>query len=309
MRLELYEGGRVVGSELFELEDLDRARARFEELRPDPLRIPPNAATRAAERTGGFLRAGNWPALRALTTPDFHFDDRRKLALVRGGVEMYVENLQVVHTYPGLTTRREILCTAGDRIALSHLTYTGGPEGSRFEGEFLLLLEVDADGRLRAAIHFDPDDRAAAFVEAHRRFAAGEAGVAGLDPVTEMGERLRTSRVGRPAGAVLAEDASVCDHRRLGFETFDREGWLASLAVFAELAPDVRSEPFRILAWNRRGRASLTRVLGTTRDGAEFENLLVSVFLAPGDRIQRFEMFDVTDVERALARFEELTTG
>jgi hypothetical protein len=65
----------------------------------------------------------------------------------------------------------------------------------------------------------------------------------------------------------------ICDHRRLGFETFDREGWLASLGVFAELAPDVRSEPFRILAWNRRGRVSLTRVLGMTRDGAEFENL------------------------------------
>jgi len=307
-RLGLYQGARLVGMELFEPDDLDRARARLTELRPDSLRIPPNAATRASDRVGALLREGNWPALRALTAPDFRFDDRRKLALVSGDVELYIQNLQVVHAYPGLATRREILCTAGDRISLSRLSYTGDPEGSRFEGEFLLLVEVDAAGRLRAATHFDPDDRTAAFIEAHRRFASGEAGVAGRDPVTELGVAF-TRHAWEDLRSCLAEDVEICDHRRLGFEPFDRERWLESLAVFAELAPDVRSEPFRILAWNRRGRASLTRVLGTTRDGAEFENLLVSVFLAPGDRILRFEMFEIADVERALARFEELTAG
>src|SRR5207244_9041730 len=42
--LELFRGDQIAGAELFELEDLDVARARFEELRPDPMRIPPNAA-------------------------------------------------------------------------------------------------------------------------------------------------------------------------------------------------------------------------------------------------------------------------
>jgi len=37
-------------TEVFELEDLELARARFEELRPDPLRIPANAASRARDR-------------------------------------------------------------------------------------------------------------------------------------------------------------------------------------------------------------------------------------------------------------------
>jgi len=32
--LALFQGDRFVGGELFELEDLDAARARFEELRP-----------------------------------------------------------------------------------------------------------------------------------------------------------------------------------------------------------------------------------------------------------------------------------
>jgi len=43
-RLMLFQGDRFVGAEMFELEDLDVARARFEELCPDPLLIPPNGA-------------------------------------------------------------------------------------------------------------------------------------------------------------------------------------------------------------------------------------------------------------------------
>jgi hypothetical protein len=50
VRLMLFQGDRFVGFELFELEDLDVARARFEELRPDPLGIPPNDAAHARSR-------------------------------------------------------------------------------------------------------------------------------------------------------------------------------------------------------------------------------------------------------------------
>ncbi len=308
VRISLQRGGEFVGAELFELEDLERARARFEELRPDPLRIPPNAATRALERTGQVFAARDWAALRSLASPQFRFEDRRKYARVSGDVELYIRNLEVVRAWPGRETRREPVATAGERLSIDRIFFTADPDGSAFDGEFLRVTEIDAEGRLHAVLHFDPEDRATAFIEAHRRFAAGEAGAAGRDPVSELGVAF-TRHAWEELRSCLAEDAAICDHRRLGYETFDREGWLASLAVFAELAPDVRSEPFRVLAWNRRGRASLTRVLGTTRDGAEFENLLVSVFLAPGDRILRFEMFDIADVDRALARFEELTAS
>jgi hypothetical protein len=43
-----------------------------------------------------------------------------------------------------------------------------------------------------------------------------------------------------------------------------------------------------------------------TRDGGPFENLYTHVILTDGDRVQRFEYFDVADLDRALARFEEL---
>src|SRR5262249_2822419 len=50
VQLMLFRDGRPFRTELFELDDLDEARARFEALRPrNPLEIPPNAATRASD--------------------------------------------------------------------------------------------------------------------------------------------------------------------------------------------------------------------------------------------------------------------
>jgi hypothetical protein len=41
--------GRTCRIDMYDLDRLDAARSRFAELRPDPLRIPPNAASRARE--------------------------------------------------------------------------------------------------------------------------------------------------------------------------------------------------------------------------------------------------------------------
>src|SRR5262249_55198204 len=53
----LNQGGRPVAAELFEVEDLDRAQARFEELRPDPTPAPCKAS-RTVKGTNPGGRAG-----------------------------------------------------------------------------------------------------------------------------------------------------------------------------------------------------------------------------------------------------------
>ena len=157
-----------------------------------------------------------------------------------------------------------------------------------------------------AVLHFDADDRAAAFEELQRRFVAGEAGGnAGQAAIAALGRGF-TRHAWDEVRACFAPDGVMQDHRTLGFGELGVEGWIDSLRVFSELAPDVRMEPLRILAWNARGRVSLVRVHGT-REGGAFENLFVSLAFTPGDRIQRFEFFDVADAPRALARFAELS--
>ena len=80
---------------------------------------------------------------------------------------------------------------------------------------------------------------------------------------------------------------------------------IASLRAAVELAPDVRPEPIRVLAWRDGGRVSVLRVHGH-REGGPFENVFIGVAFARGGRVESYEFFDVDDAERALARHEEL---
>jgi tetratricopeptide (TPR) repeat protein len=332
IQLGLSQGAQLAGAELFEIEDLDIARARFEELREsspsqavdnpsvsplskrrtkegstDPLRIPPNAAMRANARHFEFIATRDWPAYRALTSSDFTFGDRRKRSLVSGDVELFIKNLEVVASWHISRRTVEPIATVGDRIALDRIAFAGDYDGGTFEGEFLRLTEVDADGRLRAVIHFDLDDGRAAFAEAQARFAAGEASViGGQAPITAL-IRAIGRRDWQALSNVLAPDAAICDRRALAIMgEVSGAQWVESLRTLADLAPDMDWELIRILTWNRHGRVGVGRLFGTTRDGGPFENAFVAVLLTSGDHVQRYEFFDIGDADRAVARFEEL---
>jgi class 3 adenylate cyclase len=169
VRLNLYRDGRQVGTELFELEDLELARARFEALRPAAGAALPNAASRARDRTTEAFLAGDWEALRELTSPAFRFDDRRKRALLGGDRELWIRNLQVVREVRGTRLARELIAGFGERLALERVVWTGDAEDGAFESEFLRVTEVDAEGRLAGSVTFDAEDRSAAFAEAQSR--------------------------------------------------------------------------------------------------------------------------------------------
>ena len=72
------------------------------------------------------------------------------------------------------------------------------------------------------------------------------------------------------------------------------------------MAPDVRLDRTQIVTWNERGRVDVIRQFGTTLDGGAFEYVLVRVFTTDGAHIQRYELFDVGDEDRSVARFAEL---
>ena len=144
--------------------------------------------------------------------------------------------------------------------------------------------------------------------------------IAVAPPAPPAGRRLRLRRAERELNALRvrrqddhrlrAHDAVVHDHRTLGvMGALSGNDWIESRRVLAELAPDVGEETLWILAWNRRGRVSVGRLFGVARDGGPFENLFVGVYLTDGDRIERYEFFDVGDADRGIARFEELCDG
>jgi GNAT superfamily N-acetyltransferase/ketosteroid isomerase-like protein len=156
----------------YDLDQLEAARARFEALRTGSPASAPNRVLRALERFTERFVARDWTAVRALAADGFVFEDRRRRALVRGGVEMWIENFAFVASWADRHTRIEPIAAHGDRIALQRVVFSGEHRDSRFEGDFLRLVEVDAEGRLVAWLHFDPEDRAAALAEAHARAGA-----------------------------------------------------------------------------------------------------------------------------------------
>jgi len=164
--------GRITRIEMFEPEHVDTALARFAELRPDPLRIPPNAATRAHERWIECVETRDWDALRALVAP-IVWEDRRRLIRTTGDCDMAIAHARLV-AWSGARESRTLLATSGDRLALQHFRWKGTNDGGPFEIDILEVSEVDAEGRIVASIVFDPDDRRAASLELLDRYTRSD---------------------------------------------------------------------------------------------------------------------------------------
>ena len=291
----------------FESLGASAALARFEELKPDALQIPPNAATRAQARYARARDARDWTAVRALVSDDFRFEDRGRRALVEGDVETFMKSLLFAASQPGVRFEHEPLATLGERILVEKMIWRGEAEGAEFLTDRMRLVEVDAGGQFRRVILFDLDDRAAAFAEGLERFAAGEAAGADGPAAYAAFVRCLDARDWDAMRESLSPDFVFDDHRPLSLGILSGQDWVASLRVRCEMAPDLASEVSRVLAWNPHGFVVALRIYGTLRDGGPFENVFLVVFLAAGNRLVRVEPYPIEQHDKAIARMEELT--
>jgi hypothetical protein len=60
------------------------------------------------------------------------------------------------------------------------------------------------------------------------------------------------------------------------------------------------------LAAEPRGSVSVNCMWGTNAEGGDFESPFVALLLFRGDRIEAGEMFEIDDLDDALARFQDL---
>jgi len=302
------ENGQLANSEYFDLEDLDAARVRFEgparSAVRDPLQIPPNAAARATDRQWALWRAGDWDALASLLA-GVAYEDRRRVIRLSGGGELLVADLRHLAEV-GFPPRRRLLATTGERVAIEHMLWTQRASGEESEIEVLRVTEVDSAGRIVAVVILDADDRAAAFDEARARFIAGEAADVGAQNAIAVMNRAIAAADWSAFRESLSHDFEMRDLRTLGHGEFARDAHVESVRALAGLGSGVHVEQLRLLAWNRHGSVSVVRTTGVNAAGGEFELLAVGVAIASGDRVALLERYDLTDAERALARFGEL---
>ena len=174
-----------------------------------------------------------------------------------------------------------------------------------FEIEGFRVIEVDADGKLRAIVLFDKEDAAAAHTELFERYAAG--GADGLPASTvALARALNDHDLGR-VRAALPDGLVIHDHRRTGIGRLEgAAAWVDSVAALYELSPDLRVDELYQVATTPHGRVSVGRMWGSNTEGGDFESCFVRFQHYPNGWLLRAEIYEVEDLDTALARFEEL---
>jgi class 3 adenylate cyclase/tetratricopeptide (TPR) repeat protein/ketosteroid isomerase-like protein len=305
--VSIVAGGRVARVELFEPEDVDAALARFVELRPDPLRIPPNAATHADDRAWECIERRDWEALRALCAP-IVWEDHRRLIRTTGDCDALVANAKLM-SRSRTRVSRTTLATAGDRLVLQRIRYTGPPEGPSHEIEHLELTEVDAEGHIVALIDFDPDDCRAASAEMLERHARSAAGRCIPAAVFETFRAINDHDLDR-LRASLPDDFVYHDHRRTGLGRLEGvEDYVASLRPLFEETRDFSTDNLYYVAAETHGSLAVARTFGTLAADGELESVFARLLLYRDGRIGAVEQFELEHLDVARARFEELRPG
>ena len=94
------------------------------------------------------------------------------------------------------------------------------------------------------------------------------------------------------------------DHRRV--RSFAPGDALPFLRATYDVAPNVKVHIEAVHRLNNLGVVITGMVSGTSDQGFAFELREVGLIAFKGDLVSRFEMFDETDLDAALARFDEL---
>ena len=298
----VFDGDLLSRYELFDETDLDAALARFDELHTRAPRLE-NAASQVHTRLKACCAARDWEATAELLADDIAIDDRRRavnsgiqygrdaaIADMRGAIDMGLTNIALT-----------VLATRGVRLELCRMWVSGEDRPDAFRIEFLSVVEINADNRIVARVGFDLDDIDAAFEELDARYLAGEAAAhAHIWTATAQVQAAFNRHEVPPA----TPDWVNIDHRR--GRAFAPGDTVPYLRATYDVAPNVKGHVEAVHQLNNLGVVVTAILTGTSQEGFGFEWREVALFAFEGDMVCRFEIFDESDLDAALARFDEL---
>ncbi|WP_240562975.1 nuclear transport factor 2 family protein [Mycobacterium sp. IS-1264] len=289
--------------EIYEESDLDRALARFEELRPEARHLK-NAATRTYARLWKHFMARDWAAVAETIAHDIVDEDGRRLVGhgTRHGRDAEMENLRVTAELGITNVTPTVTATRGERLALHRVRFSGldQQQPGAFFNPVLRVVGTDADERIAIVVLFDPDDIDSAFKELDARYLAGEATVHGHTWSVIMHACAALNR--REIFATTANFVDI-DHRSLAaIGSGDLKTYMH--AALNDGAYNVYVEAVHRLT--DLGAVVTLVSNGTSQEGFEGEWRMADIFTVEGDLINRCEIFDEADLDAALARFDEL---
>ena len=298
IQLLIVEGDRIDRCEIFDETDVDAALARFEELQPQARRLE-NAASQAESRFGSYFAARNWDALAELIADDFSMDDRRHVinAGVTHGRDAEIASQRAIADVGVKSMTQTVIATRGGRLALGRYFVSDSWGGT----EALCVSEINGENQIVARVGFDADDLDAAFEELDARYLAGEAAAHARTWSVIARASVAFNRHEFPPAT---PDSVFIDHRPL--VTMEAVDLAASLRAAWDLTPDISICIEAVHRLSELGAVVTHALKGTSPEGFEADWRMVEVFTVEGDLISRCEQFDETDLDAALARFDEL---
>ncbi|WSE58977.1 BTAD domain-containing putative transcriptional regulator [Mycolicibacterium sp. ND9-15] len=302
--LSTVDGDLISRTELFDETALDAALARFDELSCPATRLE-NAAARAGERYAECFATRDWDAMAEVLADEVVSDDRRRVVNsgVRVGRDIQIADTQAAVGVGAQWAVSEVIAIRGERLALMLISWSNDGMDTRDDvgAELLGLAEVDSSNRLSAIVSFDGDDVDAAFEELDARYLAGEAAPHAhtWSVILEM-----TAAFNRREIPATTPNIVSVDHRRVAL--FAPGELPAYLRATWDLSPQAT---LRIEAVHRLSDCgALVSFAGdaTSTAGFSAEWRVINLYTVEGDSISRVEVFDETDLDAALARFDEL---
>ena len=164
------------------------------------------------------------------------------------------------------------------------------------------IVEIDADNRIVARVMFDLDDIDAAFEELDSRYLAGEAAAHSQTWSVIAKAYAALNRHELPA---TTPDWVNIDHRR--GTAFAPGEMTAYIRTAWDVAPDLTIYIETVHRLSNLGAVFTHAAYGTSQEGFDAEWRMIEILTVEGDLINRCEMFDETDLDAALARFDELS--
>ena len=298
------EGDKISRTELFDEADIHTALARFEQL-GTPTRRLENAATRVSERMKACFAARDWDALAAMLADDVSIDDRRRIvgAGIRHGREAVVAEVLALVELGVETVTLDAIATRGSHLALRHVsTWGSGQRAQEFHVDTLDIIEIDADDRVAARIVFDLEDFEAAVEELDARFLTREGAAHANTWSVIVGARAALFRHELPP---TTPDWVNLDYRRgIAFAPGDLTAYIRATWDHEQ---DASSYIEAVHELNDLGAVFVQVVKGTSQDGFDAEWRVAELMTVEGGLISRAEFFDETDIDTALAKFEQLS--
>jgi class 3 adenylate cyclase/ketosteroid isomerase-like protein/tetratricopeptide (TPR) repeat protein len=315
-RVDLYDDDRVFASPRWVELGMPATMASHSSAAaksPPPITVEPNLALKSltawTEDYGRAFETEGWDELRRSCHPDMVFEDRRRLALLDGGVDLMVA---AARERGAIGARPSWIPVAvfGERVAAVKMLWSGGPPDGRFEIEYLCVTECDQDSLVTAFVLFDTDDSRRMQDDALSRWTQLKPDV--VTEVTAPAWQVVDAFNEKDSAkwrATFADDLVVEDHRRTGMGRLDGvDAYTRSVEALWALAPDTKvEEGWGWPVFDRHGAISVIDRTGMMpHRGGGFENEYLLLYLVAQGRITRVELFEMDALDLALARFEEL---